>query len=170
MTSRREFFRKVNPHIKEDVSLVIRPPYGLDDLLFQTGCITCESKACVSACEEEIIMIDENQTPTLDFSQKGCTFCDACAVACDKGVLSVEHAHTSEKINANFMISLDTCVAHHEVICFSCKEPCIDDAILFNGMFNPVIDMNLCTACGYCVGRCPTEAITYTPTIMIKEG
>jgi ferredoxin-type protein NapF len=54
------------------------------------------------------------------------------------------------------------------VICFSCKEPCIDDAILFNGMFNPVIDMDKCTGCGFCLGRCPTLAIDFT-VIPLKE-
>ena len=36
-----------------------------------------------------------------------------------------------------------------------------DNAILFNGMFNPVIDDEKCTACGFCLSRCPTQAISY---------
>jgi len=82
--------------------------------------------------------------------------------------LSLQNMHTSEHINATFRIATQGCVAHHGVICFSCKEPCIDDAILFNGMFNPVIDMDRCTGCGFCVGRCPAQAIEYA-TIPIAE-
>jgi ferredoxin-type protein NapF len=73
----------------------------------------------------------------------------------------LKNEETSEYLHAIFKISLEACVAHHGVICHSCKEPCIDDAILFNGMFNPVIDDEKCTACGFCISRCPTQAISY---------
>jgi ferredoxin-type protein NapF len=169
-TSRRNFltaFRKplenVNPN-KENLPLVVRPPYGLNESLFQSECIECDLKECVTSCDEKIIIIMKDGTPKLNFSKSGCTFCEECAIAChasDEDVLSLENNHTSEQINAIFKISTDACVAHHGVICFSCKEPCIDDAILFNGMFSPVIDMSKCTACGFCLGRCPTDAIEY---------
>ena len=45
----------------------------------------------------------------------------------------------NSRINANFSISLEACVAHNSVICFSCKEPRIDDAILFNDMFRSLL-------------------------------
>lgn len=165
MASRRDFlntFRKPLVQTKEDSPLVVRPPYGLNESLFQSECVTCESKACVTSCDEEIIVIQEDGTPGLDFSRSGCTFCEDCASVCEPGVLSLENGHTAEHLNATFRISTQGCVAHHGVICFSCKEPCIDDAILFNGMFNPVIDRDKCTGCGFCVGRCPTHAIEYT--------
>ena len=146
--------------------MVLRPPYGFTESLFQSECSTCESKACVASCDEQIIFIQEDGTPRLDFSKSGCTFCEACASACEANVLSLENTHTSEHINALFRISTEACVAHHGVICFSCKEPCIDDAILFNGLFNPVIDTDKCTGCGFCLGRCPTEAISYDAIAM----
>ncbi len=171
--SRRDFFKVFQKPLKVQEPkevLIVRPPYGLDESLFQSGCVVCESKACVASCEEEIIIIAADGTPMLNFSKKGCTFCEACAKSCEAGVLSLENSHTSEQINAKFTIMIDACVAHNGVICFSCKEPCIDDAILFNGMFNPVIDMNLCTGCGYCQSRCPTHAINYeASTINAKE-
>jgi ferredoxin-type protein NapF len=123
----------------------------------------------VASCEEEIILIRADGTPMLNFTKKGCTFCEACAEVCTSNVLSLEYPEYREKINAKFVISTTDCVAHNGVICFSCKEPCIDDAILFNGMFNPVIDMNLCTGCGYCLGRCPTQAISYEATAIFEE-
>ncbi|MGB5505515.1 MAG: ferredoxin-type protein NapF [Sulfurovum sp.] len=165
MASRRDFlntFRKPLEQTKENSPLVVRPPYGLNESLFQSKCVACESKACVTSCDEQIIIIQDDGTPRLDFSKSGCTFCEECASVCEPNVLSLENGHTSEQLNATFRISTEGCVAHHGVICFSCKEPCIDDAILFNGMFNPVIDMERCTGCGFCVGRCPTQAIDFT--------
>jgi ferredoxin-type protein NapF len=165
VASRREFlntFRKPLKQTKERSTLVVRPPYGFNESLFQSECVACESKACVASCDEQIIVIQADGTPRLDFSKSGCTFCEDCASVCEPNVLSLENGHTSEHINATFRISTEGCVAHHGVICFSCKEPCIDDAILFNGMFNPVIDMDRCTGCGFCLGRCPTQAIDFT--------
>ncbi len=169
MASRRDFFtafKKPADIISTKVAkegLVVRPPYGSLESLFQSECPSCESQACVTSCEQEIILIRADKTPTLNFVKTGCTFCEDCAKACPLGVLSLDNTNTSENINARFRISTEGCVAHHGVVCFSCKEPCIDDAILFNGMFNPVIDEDKCTGCGYCLGRCPTQAISYLP-------
>ena len=173
MASRREFlnvFRKSSEETKESSPLVVRPPYGLDESLFQSECVTCESKACVASCDEEIILIGGDGIPMLNFSKSGCTFCEDCASACEPNVLSLENVHTSEQLNATFRISTEGCVAHNGVICFSCKEPCIDDAILFNGLFNPVIDMDRCTGCGFCLGRCPTQAISYDAIPMARRN
>jgi len=164
VASRRDFFatfKKPLEKTKDGSPLTVRPPYGLNESLFQSECVTCESKACVASCDEEIIFILEDGTPSLNFAKSGCAFCEDCASACEPNVLSLENTHTSEQLNATFRISTEGCVAHNGVICFSCKEPCIDDAILFNGMFNPVIDMDLCTGCGFCVARCPTLAIDF---------
>lgn len=172
MASRREFlsaFTKPLKDNKEDSVLVLRPPYGLNEALFQSECIKCESKDCVDACDEKIIFLQEDGTPSLNFIKSGCTFCEDCASACAPNVLSLENTHTSEQLNATFRISTEGCVAHHGVICFSCKEPCIDDAILFNGMFKPVIDMEKCTACGFCLGRCPTQAIDFNPLPIMEQ-
>ena len=167
MASRRDFFtafKKPLEKATQQEELIVRPPYGSSESLFQSGCVACESKACVASCEEEIIIIRADGTPMLNFTKKGCTFCEACALACEPAVLSLENTQTSEIVNARFILSTTSCVAHNDVICFSCKEPCIDDAILFNGMFNPVIDMNLCSGCGFCQSRCPTNAISYQAT------
>jgi len=164
VASRRDFlhtFRKPLTQNKEGSPLMVRPPYGLNESLFQSECVACESKACVASCDEQIILIGGDGTPMLNFSKSGCTFCEDCAKACEPDVLNLKNVHTLEQLNAKFRISTEGCVAHHGVICFSCKEPCIDDAILFNGMFNPVIDMDRCTGCGFCLSRCPTHAIVF---------
>jgi ferredoxin-type protein NapF len=138
---------------------VLRPPYSGDPSLFQSRCPECPDHSCATVCEEEIIVIRADRTPTLNLTQKGCTFCDACAEACEAGVLSLEEG--TERINAIFRIDPGACLAHHGTVCFACKEPCIDDAILFAGLYNPVIDDERCTGCGFCLGRCPTRAIDY---------
>jgi len=165
VASRRDFFKSFTKPLDinqdEDTPILVRPPYGKDESIFQSECPSCESRACVTSCDEKIIFINDDGTPTLDFSKNGCTFCDECANVCEDEVLSLENIDTSEKLNAIFKISLEGCVAHHGVICYSCKEPCIDDAILFNGMFNPIIDENRCTGCGFCISRCPVKAINY---------
>jgi ferredoxin-type protein NapF len=165
MADRREFFRSFAKPLRvnqeEQSPLLVRPPYGVDESTFQSKCPGCESKACATCCDEKIITILDDGTPSLDFSKNGCTFCDECANACQEGVLSLENVATSERLNAMFRIDFEGCVAHQGVICNSCKEPCIDNAILFNGMFNPVIDEDRCTGCGFCMARCPTQAISY---------
>jgi len=174
-TSRRDFFNSFRKPLKsEEEVLVLRPPYASSESLFETVCVNCESKACVASCDEQIIVLREDGTPTLSFLKSGCTFCEECAIACtatqnEVNVLSLENTQTSEILNAKFKISTTSCVAHNGVICFSCKEPCIDDAILFNGMFNPIIDLDKCTACGFCLSRCPTIAIDFTLTPLKEE-
>ncbi len=167
MASRRDFFKRlatpVTNTIREE-NLKVRPPYAKSEDLFLKECISCESKDCATICYEKIIFIDEDGLPFLDFSKSGCTFCDDCAKACKREVLSLDIE--KEQINAKFTISFESCMAHNSTICFSCKEPCIEDAILFNGLFNPVIDNVKCTGCGFCLSRCPTDAISYKPTVV----
>jgi ferredoxin-type protein NapF len=162
VASRRDFLKGFKKPLVQDEGLVLRPPFALNESLFQSECTQCESKACVASCDEKIIFIQADGRPSLSFVHSGCTFCDDCANACDANVLSLAHTENSEKLNASFVISTTGCVAHNGVICFSCKEPCIDDAILFNGLFNPVIDKDKCTSCGFCLARCPTQAIDFT--------
>jgi len=173
VANRRDFFKSFAKPIQPangESSPSLRPPYGVSESLFQKECPACEHKRCVASCEEEIIFLSDEGIPALTFKQNGCTFCDACAIACDVDVLSLEHRETAERLNAVFSISLEACVAHHGVICHSCKEPCLDDAILFNGLFNPVILEEKCTACGFCMARCPTQAITYRTYTLPEES
>ena len=166
MASRREFFRSlVRPaealKETEESPLYVRPPYLLSESFLQSECPQCESKACAASCDEAIIVIAADGTPILNFTRSGCTFCEECALACEAGVLDLEKGVQS--INARFVISTESCMAHHGTICFACKEPCMEDAILFAGLFNPVIDDARCTGCGFCLARCPTRAIDFRP-------
>jgi len=165
VSSRRDFFRKLTKpisDIKEErvTPLYIRPPYAKDLSLFDKECINCIEKSCAKVCDEKIIVIESSGTPILNFTKSGCTFCQDCATACELGVLSLEEGK-EEILNTTFLINKDKCMAHNGSVCFSCKEPCIDDAILFKGMFDPIIDIQKCTNCGFCLSRCPTNAIEY---------
>jgi len=154
---RRRLFASVSSKLDNH----IYPPYCPDKSLFFRLCPECIDKPCIKACEEEIISINENGIPTLNFAKRGCTFCDACADVCKYDVLNDK---TLTKINATFEINVIKCIAWHQVMCSSCKEPCLEDAIAFLGLFRPEIDMQKCTACGWCISVCPCDAIEVTPT------
>lgn len=128
----------------------LSPPYGED---FEK-CKECGDKACVEACEENIIVI-HNNIPTLDFSESGCTFCDACANACKGGVLELEQKRAIGRAKINLL----SCLAWHNTICSLCNDICDERAIKFWGLFKPEV-LDNCTGCGFCVAVCPTKAIT----------
>jgi len=148
---RRELFNSF--FNKKQEPKVIRPPYGGSD--FISKCIEC-SGVCADVCEENIIVILEDKTPHLDFSKSGCTFCDECAIACEFDVLRVE---SIKKIDTIVSIDMLKCLSWHKTMCFSCKDPCSENAIDFLGMFRPTINNDKCTSCGLCIHSCPVSAI-----------
>jgi ferredoxin-type protein NapF len=156
---RRELFSSLfsSKEKREPKQEFIRPPYFLNEDSFHNMCIECEG-ICSTVCEENIIVIHEDKTPYLSFNQSGCTFCDACANACEFGVLTLEN---KANVRAIFEIDMLKCLSWNTTMCFSCKDPCLSNAIEFLGMFRPSIKADLCTACGFCIGVCPTQAIGY---------
>jgi len=157
---RRELFSFLSSSVKEvvrekrDEEIIVRPPYYSDEDAFATECQKCEGE-CASLCQEQIIVITEDKTPKLVFNSCGCTYCDECAIGCPSNVLLVENKHL---ITAEIVINKEKCLSWQGVMCFSCKDPCLEDAIDFKAMFMPKIN-DKCTNCGFCIGRCPTEAI-----------
>lgn len=156
---RRELFGFLSSPFKEggksSNDTPLRPPYYSDLDAFSTECIKCDGK-CAALCQEHIIVIAEDKTPELDFSKSGCTYCDKCATACEFGVLKLED---KKLIDAKITIDEITCLSWIGVMCFSCKDPCLEDAIAFPAMFMAKIDETKCTSCGFCISRCPTDAI-----------
>lgn len=157
---RRELFSSLTSSFtKNEASnenVIVRPPYYEDEADFHKNCINCDGK-CSNFCEEHIIKIGEDKTPYLDFSNSGCTYCDECANACDEfNVLNIEN---KKQINAVVSIDIIKCLSWNQTMCFSCKDPCLDDAIEFLGMFRPEIISDKCTSCGFCLRACPTSAI-----------
>jgi len=157
---RRELFSFLSSSIKnkkDDVEqeLIIRPPYYNDIDAFGRECQNCDG-LCATSCQEQIIIITEDKTPILDLSKSGCTYCDDCANVCESGVLSKEN---KKLIDAEVFIDQTSCMSWDGVMCFSCKDPCLEDAIEFKAMFMPTIDQERCTSCGFCISRCPSFAI-----------
>jgi len=161
---RRELFSSLASPFKKKEEVkqesIVRPPYFIDEDDFLSKCISCESKDCKTACDEDtgIIIIQEDGTPKLDFNLNGCTYCDDCAIACKEEVLKVEYR---KNINTTFSIDLIKCMSWHQTMCFSCKDPCMVDAIKFLGIFKPEINKDICTSCGFCLKVCPVEAISF---------
>jgi len=146
--NRREFFKRGFK------TSFIYPPYYRDKKDF-IKCNKCESKDCLIVCNEKIIKIIENR-PTLNFNNSGCTFCDECAINCKYGVLKIEYK--KNKI-AQMIINPNKCIAWNKTICFSCYDICEENAIIYKGMFNPVIDLDKCTGCGFCISVCVANSI-----------
>lgn len=134
---------------------MVRPPYFENKDDFYKECASCDG-VCASFCQEHIILFGDDKTPYLDFTVSGCTYCDECAKACPKGVLKLD---SKKKVDVKFTIDILKCISWNQTMCFSCKDPCLENAIKFLGMFRPEINSQLCTNCGFCVKVCPTNAI-----------
>lgn len=154
---RRELFSSLfSSKVKEKKEIIIRPPYYKDEDSFSKECLLCEDKPCITVCEENIIILNSDGTPKLSFRESGCTYCDECAIHCPKDVLDIEN---KQLIKATVEIDMLGCVSWKDTMCFSCKDPCLEDAIEFLGIYKPSINSQKCTSCGFCVSRCPTDAI-----------
>jgi len=165
---RRDLFSSIGQSFQGEKLLevgTIRPPY-FKDLLDFNKCIECEDKWCIGACEEDILDADKDGIPLISFANSGCTYCDDCAIDCDQGVLEVEH---KQNIKANIKIDMIKCMSWHDTLCFSCKDPCLDNAIEFIGMFRPEINLSQCTLCGFCIKYCPVDAISITELKEVKN-
>jgi ferredoxin-type protein NapF len=147
---RNLFKRGVSP-----LKSYIYPPYFNSKEDFNK-CLECEDKPCIQSCEEGILSI-ENEKPIINFNKRGCTFCDECANVCELDVLKIENK--KEKLNCELIINPQKCMAWNQTVCFSCQDVCLERAIDFYGMFNPIINEEKCTSCGFCVGVCPSNAI-----------
>ena len=153
---RRELFSSLVSSFKkeEKQEKIIRPPYYIDENIFFKNCKNCEG-LCATVCEENIIFIQDDSTPKLDLKSGGCTYCNKCAIACPNDVLHIENKRV---IDAKIEIDILSCLSWNKTMCFSCKDPCLDDAIDFLAMFRPNIN-DKCTSCGFCIKSCPTNAI-----------
>jgi len=155
---KREAFTSLFMKNSTKTPIGIRPPYAKEASLFLSVCATCNDAPCVRVCEEEIIVLGTDKTPSLLFTQSGCTFCKKCAHACPLDVLSLE---AQEIIHALFTIDTQGCIAWNGVVCCCCLDVCEPKAITFFGMFRPVVQRDVCTGCGLCYSVCPSNAVQY---------
>jgi len=154
---RREFLSSFARPFAKKEPRPVRPPYFADETDFEK-CRECETKPCAAACaaEEGVLVIVSDGTPTLDFSESGCTYCDACAVVCEEGVLDTPYRSTLPPPKIDPL----ACMAWHHTICSSCRDACDKNAIIFEGLFRPRI-ADGCDGCGFCVAVCPSAAIKH---------
>lgn len=152
--NRRQFLSLKNK------SSPVRPPWSVDELLFQDACTRCSD--CITACPENILIREGvNGYPIVDFKRGECTFCGDCAKACPTTALNdPESSLTAWVIKAQVG---DGCLAKQQVICTTCAEQCEARAIRFTPLVGavaqPDINNDACTGCGACIAPCPTQAI-----------
>jgi len=152
--TRSEFFSFFLDRVRQK-SKLIYPPYSIDEDNFSNICPDCSGR-CVVVCPQQIIERNQKRIPYLDFSTDGCTFCGACAEACEPGVLNQGQPNL---IFGDIHLDFNSCLAWNDTICQSCKDVCPEDAIFFEGIKNPNIRKDVCTRCGLCLSVCPTESI-----------
>jgi len=152
--NRRQFF---NITQKSEVA-PLRPPWALDETLFQKACTRCGD--CLAACPENILQREGlNGYPLVNFNLGECTFCTSCVDSCPTEALSKSQAQAwSAKAHIT-----NQCLAQQGVICTTCAEQCESGAISFTARIGkvsePMLNINACTACGACVAPCPVQAI-----------
>jgi len=151
---RRQFFKGTRKH----ESFPLRPPWSLNESLFQEACTRCGD--CLISCPEGILQREGlNGYPVVDFKLGECTFCKKCVDVCPTSALDQFQA---EAWSAKADIK-SQCLTQQGVICTTCSEQCEAGAIRFKPRLGkvsePELNIDACTACGACVASCPTQAI-----------
>lgn len=159
MSRRSLLFAPLGRDVSPGVPLP-RLPWADSDAIADncTGCMDC-----ARACPEKII-VASGSVVTVDFATSGCSFCGDCATACTQNVFwPLENRDQTNGFRAIVTVS-DNCLANKSVVCQSCRDFCDEDAILFAAKSGPIpvptIDDDRCTACGFCVGGCPADALS----------
>jgi ferredoxin-type protein NapF len=154
------------------VEQVLPLPWSVNDNAFTQGCTQCSE--CISACETNIIVKDDQGFPKVDFTLGECTFCDKCIDACEQPLFtgsfternslnSLVEAH-SRAWPATLNIS-DKCLAKNNIYCQSCRDECEPNAIKFiyleSSIPQPKINETDCSQCGACISTCPQDALAF---------
>jgi len=160
---------KVVPGIKNDIT-IIRPPGALDELSFFSTCKRCGS--CAKFCPQKTIKIAGPEkgpslgTPYLIPEKQPCTLCLECVGVCPTGALRKELPR-EDYVIGKARIDYTYCLASNGQLCSACKNACPINisAIEINSYLKPVIDLEKCKGCGFCVSVClaPIPAITIEP-------
>jgi ferredoxin-type protein NapF len=134
-------------------------PPGMAGALAQDGCRACE-RYCVSACTQRIVYIHPEDhrlagLPYLDFTQAGCTFCGDCSAACPVDIPAIS---STQRLGSARLNQVE-CLAWNSIICMSCIGACRLGALSMDRQRRPTMDADHCTGCGFCVARCPVQAL-----------
>ena len=137
------------------------PPPWHQGLPLADHCLDCPHP-CIDACEPGIIHLhpsdhDQAGLPYLDFSNNGCTFCQACVAACP---MEIEAAADTRPVIGTAQLNRNTCIAWDDVICMSCSGRCDYHAITTVHQRRAQVDAQICNGCGMCVAACPVRALS----------
>lgn len=158
--SRRRFLRgEVTPSLQRP----LRPPWAIDEDRFVAGCSRCGD--CIQACPQQILIHGDGAYPTLDFSQRECTFCRACTDACSLPLFNPQQTQPWQQVAEVG----EHCLTHTGIVCQNCKDACEPRAILFRyqagGIARPHINLQDCTGCGACIAPCPNNSMSIVSSI-----
>ena len=151
--SRRNLLRGVS------VSIVppLRPPGAIAESLFTDKCTGCGD--CVKACPQGIVFRGSAGYPEVDLNKAECTFCEQCIDSCQEDALQ----HAVQPPWRWHLRLQDNCLARQQVVCQTCGDVCVAEAIRFRpqlrSVATPQIDKDACTGCGACVAACPENAL-----------
>ncbi|WP_417912588.1 ferredoxin-type protein NapF [Candidatus Electronema sp. TJ] len=135
------------------------PPWSSAADSFRSLCTGCG--ACTAACPNQILALNEDGLPVIDFSQNACTFCGSCAKSCPTGALQFNPDSTAWSIRARVS---ENCLLGRRVLCRSCGDRCERGAIRFplaEGQL-PTIAADQCNGCGACASVCPVDAVLFS--------
>jgi len=137
----------------------VRPPWSRTASI-AAACTGCG--ACVPACPQHIIALDEAGRAAIDFTGSECSFCGACADACpepvfDRAIPAFEH----------LAVIGPECFASRGIVCQSCGDVCPEAAIRFRPQLGgpplPELAADRCSGCGACIAVCPAQAVAVSP-------
>jgi len=136
----------------------IQPPWSGNNEIFSSLCDGCGN--CISACENNILILNRKGYSQVDFSLGSCNFCGACAVSCPREALKYDPSHPPWDLHVKIN---SRCLTRNNVICRICVEQCDKEAIeiprIMDQDKSPLILADSCNGCGACYKACPVQAI-----------
>lgn len=147
---------------------LVRPPGGQDEGRLLSLCVRCWK--CHEACPQQVIApvaleggLAAMRTPTVNFHESFCDFCEAeatgplCVSACPTEALSLipeQRVDPATTVLGEAVITEDWCLAYRLAHCRFCYDACPYEAIELDEFDRPVVLEERCNGCGACESVC----------------
>lgn len=147
---------------------LVRPPGGQDEGRLLSLCVRCQK--CYEACPRHVVApvaleggLAQMRTPTVDFHESFCDFCEdevtgpLCVSACPTEALSLTsegQAEPATTVLGEAVITEDWCLAYRLTHCRFCYDACPYEAIELDEFDRPVVIEDRCNGCGACESVC----------------